>query len=85
MGFIDPKKQQEDDELPGSGLHLDLEQRRCPECRREVLPWQDTCPDCGVAAVLTTELEATGFALPGLTLDDLDGDGPDAGDSDRDD
>jgi hypothetical protein len=55
MGFVD-RKQQEDDDLPGSGLHLELDLRRCPACRRETLPWQTRCPDCAVATVLAGEL-----------------------------
>jgi rRNA maturation protein Nop10 len=77
MAFLDPKKQQEDDELPGSsGLRLDLDVRICPDCRRESLPWQDACPDCGVATVPPTELPAQRFALPDLAID---------GDEDQDD
>lgn len=69
MGFLN-KSQEEDDELPGSGLHVDLDTRRCPECRRETLPWQDVCPDCGIAPVSPSELPASGFALPAHLLED---------------
>ena len=82
MAFLDPKKQ-DDEEQPGSsGLRLDLDVRICPECRRESLPWQDTCPDCGVATVPPTELPAQRFVLPDLGTDDEEqeddevGDGP---------
>jgi hypothetical protein len=72
MGFLDPKKK-DDDELPGSsGLQLDLDVRICPRCRRESLPWQDTCPDCGVPTVAPTDIPAESFALPHLALDDED-------------
>jgi hypothetical protein len=71
MAFLDPKKQQEDDELPGSsGLRLDLDLRICPECRRESLPWQQTCPSCDVPTVAPGDLPAQRFRLP--DLDDLD-------------
>jgi rRNA maturation protein Nop10 len=73
MAFLDPKKQQEDDELPGSsGLRLDLDLRVCPECRRESLPWQETCADCGVPTIAPKDLPAERFSLP-----DLDEDGED--------
>jgi hypothetical protein len=81
MAFLDPKKQQEDDELPGaSGLRLDLDVRICPECRRESLPWQDTCEHCGVATVAPSEVPAEHFRLPNLTLDDEEPDEPAAED-----
>jgi hypothetical protein len=49
------------DELPGggSGLELDLELRACPVCRRELHPWQLTCPDDGAAAVARAGLGST--------------------------
>lgn len=77
MGFLDPKKEQdEDDALPGSGVHLDLDVKMCPACRREVLPWQTTCPDCGTATVAPTEMPPRPFPLPHLD------DASDAGDDD---
>ncbi len=76
MPFLDPKKQQQDDEaLPGSGVRLDLEIKLCPECRREALPWQDTCPTCGVATVAPADVPASSFPLPHLAVDDEDDDG----------
>jgi rRNA maturation protein Nop10 len=74
VGFLDPKKK-DDDELPGaSGLHLDLDTKVCPACRRECLPWQTTCPDCGETAVAPTELpaERAPLDLSHLALDDDD-------------
>jgi rRNA maturation protein Nop10 len=88
MAFLDPKKQQEDDELPGSsGLRLDLDIRICPECRRESLPWQEECPTCGVPTVAPTALPAQRFVLPDLD-EDAEEDAPDeatdwAGDDER--
>jgi predicted amidophosphoribosyltransferase len=74
MGFLDPKKEQdEDDALPGaSGLRVDLDRRVCPTCRREALPWEDTCAGCGVATVLPSEVPASSFPLPAHLFDDLD-------------
>lgn len=83
MGFIDPKRDQDDDQdLPGAGgLHLDLDLKRCPSCRREVAPWQSTCPDCGDEVVDATAVPAADFPLAALALDvdddPDDGDGPD--------
>lgn len=38
------------------GLTLDLDVRVCRTCRRELLPWQEQCPDDGGAAVRREEL-----------------------------
>ena len=38
------------------GLSLDLELRACTVCRRELLPWQEVCPDDGGAAILKRDL-----------------------------
>jgi len=47
------------DEGGGSdSLGLDDEYKRCETCRRELLPWQDTCPDDGGRAVSPGELAA---------------------------
>jgi predicted amidophosphoribosyltransferase len=73
VGFLDPKNQDdEDDALPGaSGLHLDLDLKRCPRCRREVDPWRAECPDCGEVAVHAGEVPGSSFPLPpGLRGDD---------------
>jgi rRNA maturation protein Nop10 len=81
MAFLDPNKKQDDEELAGaSGLRLDLDVRICPECRRESLPWQDTCPTCGVATVAPTDVPAERFTLPHLALDDEDEEGDDTED-----
>lgn len=69
MGFLNPKQDDDEDEaLPGaSGLHLDLELRRCPSCRRELTPWQERCPDCGEAGVAASAVPASSFTLPDLS------------------
>ena len=47
------------DEGGGSdSLGLDDDYKRCETCRRELLPWQDTCPDDGGRAVAPGELAA---------------------------
>ncbi|MCC5950172.1 MAG: hypothetical protein JJT89_17105 [Nitriliruptoraceae bacterium] len=75
MGFLDPKKLEDDAELPGSGVELD--RLACPICRREAAPWEDRCPDCDVATVPPEQLEPTAVEAPGLAalaegLDDED-------------
>ena len=73
MGFLDPNKLQEDDELAGgSGLHLDLDTKVCPSCHREALPWQAECDDCGVATVVRADLPVPQFEFPDLPPDDAD-------------
>ena len=68
------------DEGGGSdSLGLDDEYKRCETCRRELLPWQDTCPDDGGRAVAPGELAADHDPLLARLLaeDDLEeGDDP---------
>ena len=86
MGILN-KKSEDDDELPGSGMRVDLDTKTCPECRREALPWEDRCPECGVATVSPEDVPATEISLPpGLralaeeeALDDDPDDGPEDG------
>lgn len=66
VAFLDPKKLEEDDALPGSGVHLDLEVTVCPDCGTEAPPWEDHCPDCGVATVDRSQIRPPSFDLPGL-------------------
>lgn len=66
MGFLN-RKEQDDEDLPGSGLHLDLDVRRCPQCRREVAPWEETCPECGVGTVPARDLPPVASGLPDLS------------------
>jgi hypothetical protein len=80
VGFLSGRKQEDDDELPGSGLHLDTEVKICPACRREALPWQATCAECGVATVTADQLPAS--ELPHLDLSTLGDDAPEAQDED---
>lgn len=63
MGLIN-RKQEDDDQLPGSGVSVDLDTKVCPSCRREALPWEDTCPGCGVATVAPEDVPASEVSLP---------------------
>jgi ribosomal protein L40E len=65
MAFLSGRKQEDDDSIPGSDLHLDTEVKICPECRSEALPWETTCRTCGVPTVRPGELPAS--ELPHLS------------------
>ncbi|HUH06798.1 MAG TPA: hypothetical protein VML96_03225 [Egibacteraceae bacterium] len=64
MGIFakDPSKE----EQPGgsSGLHLDLDELICPDCRRALLPWQRSCPDDGATAVPRAAVSRTDLPPP---------------------
>ncbi len=47
----------------GHGLSLDLEDRVCAACRRDVPPWQGTCPTCGAPTVARVEMPPTADPL----------------------
>lgn len=52
MAFIQRKKREDDDRIgikqsEFAGLGMDLGLMVCPQCRREVPDWRDTCEDCG--------------------------------------
>lgn len=52
--------------------------KRCEICRRELLPWQDACPDDGGRAITPQEVEPEHDALLARLLaeeDDGEGDG----------
>lgn len=69
MGFIQ-KRDDEDEDLGSgqnavtdpsrargwSGLPEDLDLLVCPECRRELLPWQERCPDHGAEGIPREQL-----------------------------
>lgn len=40
----------------GNDLGLDLDHKACPVCRRELLPWEDVCPEDGARAVPKDQL-----------------------------
>lgn len=39
-----------------SGLDLDLEERVCARCRRDLPTWVEQCPECGGMAVRRLDL-----------------------------
>ena len=55
-----------------SGLHLDLDERYCPQCRTQLQPWQATCPDDGAAAVRRGDLPSAMPPPPAHLLADED-------------
>lgn len=71
MGFV-TKDPRGNEEQPGggSGLHLDLDERVCPVCRRDLLPWQLTCPDDGAAATMRSDLPPLDVPPAHLLADD---------------
>ena len=52
MGYLYEKDDEDD-------LNLDLDLKACSICRRELLPWQEQCPDDGGAPVPKGELNPT--------------------------
>lgn len=47
----------------GQGLHVEVEEKVCRDCRREVPAWIRTCPECGGDVVPRTALPAPHDAL----------------------
>lgn len=56
MGLFTPRRQEDDDEAEALGLSVALDDLACPVCRRDLRPWEDTCPEHGAAAVPRTTL-----------------------------
>lgn len=87
MGFIVPKGGGEEDGgaggSGGSGLELDLDLKACGTCRRELLPWQDTCPDDGGPAVRKADLTAPRDPLAARLAALLDDEPDEPGESDE--
>lgn len=54
----------------GPDVQLDLDERACPVCRRELLPWQAECPDCHEPAVLRFGLPPAVPPPPAHLVDD---------------
>jgi hypothetical protein len=44
MGIVERKRKEEEPGEAGSGLEIELELRSCPTCRRDLHPWELTCP-----------------------------------------
>ena len=60
----------------GSGLHLDLDERYCPACRRALLPWMTQCPDDGGTPVALRDLPPRFPGPPAHLLTDDEDDVP---------
>ncbi len=54
----------------GPEVHVDLDERACPTCRRDLLPWQPECPDCREPAVLRFGLPPAVPAPPAHLVDE---------------
>ena len=59
MGVFGKRENLEQPGGGGSGLHLDLDERYCLECRKPLQPWQASCPDDGAPAVARAELPSS--------------------------
>jgi hypothetical protein len=77
--FVKKGDQEEPGGSGGSGLYLDLEERYCAVCRRALLPWQESCPDDGGAALAISELPSAMPPPPAHLMGDEDEDGEDDG------
>jgi hypothetical protein len=73
MGVFSKRNNAEEPGGGGSGLHLDLDERYCVTCRRELMPWQTACPEDGGAGVALSELPSAMPRPPAHLLDDDDG------------
>lgn len=76
MGLFTPRRDDDEHELGGSGLHVDLGEKACPSCRRDLLPWESVCRACGEPAVSRADLPPLSRP-PAHLLEDTDaGDQP---------
>lgn len=71
VGLFERKRVDQEPSGGGASLHIDLDERVCPLCRRDLSPWHTTCPDDGAATVLRGELPALNQP-PAHLLRDLD-------------
>lgn len=78
MGVFSKRNNAEEPGGGGSGLHMDLDERYCVTCRRELMPWQTSCPEDGGEAVALTELPSSMPPPPAHLLADSDDAEPDA-------
>jgi hypothetical protein len=77
MGFVQKKEDDGGGALGGgAGLEVDLDLKACETCRRELLPWQDTCPDDGGRALPKTALAPDADPLLARLLDEPDDEAP---------
>ncbi len=68
----------EEEERASSGLNLDLEERVCVLCRRELPAWTEHCPECGGMSVRRSDLPAAEDPLLARLLAEDDPDRPGA-------
>lgn len=54
----------------GDGFTVDLDERACPTCHRDLQPWEDECPDCREPAVLRYSLAPAMPAPPAHLVDE---------------
>lgn len=90
MAFLGRQQKDEDDDLGGDRVSLDLDDLVCPTCGRDLPPWVDTCPDDGTAAVPRSSTTDRTPEIPAHLLEGLDDlpvpssdDQPDGGGGDR--
>ena len=70
MGLL-ARRQDDGDEVVGDGLSLrmDLGERVCSACGRDLHPWEEVCPaDGGVPVAPATRRSATAPAVPAHLL-----------------
>lgn len=73
MGLIREREQDDEDEPGGSSPIVDLGLRSCPQCRRELMAWEERCPADGSLGVRQGELQSDGTPpVPAHLLDDGD-------------
>lgn len=64
MGVFARDPRREEQPGGGSGLEIDLDTTVCPTCRRELHPWEETCPDDGAAGVAREALQRPDLPPP---------------------
>ncbi len=72
MALLGRRQDDEDDDLGGDTLSLNLDDLVCPTCGRDLPPWVDTCPDDGTAAVPRSSTTDRTPDIPAHLLDGLD-------------
>lgn len=76
MGLM-AKRTEDDDEKGGGGSSpwVDLGLRVCPECRRELMGWEERCPADGSEGVAQGQSQGGGIPpVPAHLLDESDPD-----------
>ncbi len=72
------RRRGEEEERTDRGLSLDLDERVCALCRRELPTWVERCPECGGTSVRRTDLPPEEDPLLARLLAEDDAEGPDA-------